>query len=61
VAERVAAQWGELMGAADRVGRPLPALDNLIAATALVDGLTLVTRDTGNIAPGVRVFNPFDP
>lgn len=61
VDERVAARWGELMGAADQAGRPLPALDNLLAATALVHGLTLATRDTGDIAPGVRVFNPFEP
>jgi hypothetical protein len=25
----------------------------------MVHGLTLATRDTGDIAPGVRVFNPF--
>jgi toxin FitB len=59
VDERVAAKWGELMGEADRGGRPLPAIDNLIAATAVVHGLTLATRDIGDIAPGVRVVNPF--
>lgn len=59
VDDRVAAKWGELMGEAERVGRPLPAVDNLLAATAVVRGLTLATRDTGDIAPGVRVFNPF--
>jgi len=59
VDDRVAAKWGELMGEAERVGHPLPAVDNLLAATAEVRGLTLVTRDTGDIAPGVRVFNPF--
>ncbi len=57
--DRVAAKWGELMGEAQRVGRPLPAVDNLLAATAVVHGLTLATRDTGDIAPGVRVLNPF--
>jgi toxin FitB len=59
VDERVAAKWGELMGDADRAGRPLPAVDNLLAATAVVHGLTLATRDTADIAPGVAVFNPF--
>jgi predicted nucleic acid-binding protein len=59
VDDRVAAKWGELMGDAERNGRPLPAVDNLLAATAVVHGLTLATRDTGDIAPGVRVFNPF--
>ena len=57
--DRVAAKWGELMGEAEFHGRPLPAVDNLLAATAVVHGLTLATRDTGDIAPGVRVFNPF--
>lgn len=57
--DRVAAKWGELMGDAERNGRPFPAVDNLLAATAVVHGLTLATRDTGDIAPGVRVFNPF--
>ena len=60
VDERVAGKWGELMGAAERMGRPLPAVDNLLAATAVAHGLTLATRDTGDIAPGVRVLNPFD-
>ena len=60
VNERVAARCGEFMGAADQAGRPLPALDNLGAATAQVYGLTLAARDTGDIAPGVEVFNPFE-
>ena len=60
VDERTAAKWGELMGDAARIGRPLPAVDNLLAATAVVHGLTLATRDTGDMAPGVRVFNPFE-
>jgi len=55
----LAALWGELMGDAERAGHPLPAVDNLLGATAMVHGLTLATRDTGDIAPGVRVFNPF--
>ena len=59
VDELVAAKWGELMGEAERVGHPLPAVDNLLGATAVVHGLTLATRDTGDISPGVRVFNPF--
>ena len=59
VDDAVAAKWGELMGEAERAGSPLPAVDNLLAATAVVHGLTLATRDTGDIAPGVRIFNPF--
>jgi predicted nucleic acid-binding protein len=42
------------------VSRPLPVIDSLQAATALVHGLTLVTRDVDDLA-GVEVplLNPF--
>jgi predicted nucleic acid-binding protein len=55
VDERVAEAWGRL-GVPD----PVPAIDGLIAATALVHGLTIVTRDVGDLArTGVAVFDPF--
>lgn len=38
----VADRWGRLVAQA---GRPLPAIDSLLAATALVHGLTLITRN----------------
>lgn len=60
VDDRVASKWGELLGEAERTGRPLSAVDNLLAATAVIHGLTLATRDTRDIAHGVRVFNPFE-
>jgi len=52
VNEAVAAKWGELMGEAERAGQPLPAVDNLLAATAVIHGLTLAARDTGDMASG---------
>ena len=40
---------------------PRPEVDTLLAATALVHGLTLVTRNVDDVAgTGVRVLNPFD-
>ena len=40
---------------------PRPVRDGLIAATALVHGLTVVTRNTGDFEPtGVAVLNPWD-
>jgi predicted nucleic acid-binding protein len=40
---------------------PRPAQDALIAGTALVHDLTVVTRNVKNFRPmGVRVLNPFD-
>lgn len=40
-----AAIWGEILGEADRIGRPRPAVDAQIAAIARRHGLTLVTRN----------------
>ena len=40
---------------------PRPVVDTLLAATAIVHGLTLVTRNVDDVAgTGVRVLNPFD-
>ncbi len=53
---RVAEVWGRL-----NVPDPLPTVDGLLAATALVHDLTLVTRNVEGIAgTGVRLLNPFD-
>lgn len=51
-------RWGRLMAQA---GRPLPAIDGLLAATALQHDLTLVTRNSKDFADvGVRVINPWE-
>lgn len=53
----VAERWGRI-GIPD----PLPDVDALIAATALVHDLIVVTRNVKHVAPaGVRCFNPFEP
>ena len=53
----VADRWGRLVAAA---GRPLPAIDSLLAATALAHDLVLVTRNTKDFAGlPVQVFNPW--
>ena len=53
----VAERWGRLCVEA---GRPLPAIDSLLAATALAHELTLVTRNLSDFElPGVRVVNPW--
>jgi toxin FitB len=41
---------------------PRAERDALIAATALVHGLTVVTRDVADFAPmGVTLINPWEP
>ncbi len=51
----VSDQWGRMSAV-----RPLPAIDGLLAATALTNGLTLVTRNDRDVAGlGATVFNPF--
>ena len=53
----VAEQWGRLTA---RVKDPLPAIDGLIAATALYHRLTVVTRNETRFAPaGVAIVNPW--
>lgn len=55
----VADEWGRLMA---KAGRPLAAIDSLIAATAACHRLTVVTRNIGVFADtGVDVFNPWQP
>jgi toxin FitB len=41
----VAMRWASLVAQGVRAGRPLPAVDSLIAATALTHDLTVVTRN----------------
>lgn len=58
VDELVALRGGRLLA---KAGQPLPAVDSLIAATALEHGLTLVTRNTQDMArTGASVFNPWE-
>jgi toxin FitB len=54
---RIAEQWGRLNARQRR-----PAVDALIAATALVHGMIVVTRNVRDFAEtGAEVLNPFQP
>ena len=55
VTTEVAEVWGRL-----NLPDPVPVVEGLLAATALVRGWTLVTRNTADVAStGVRLLDPF--
>jgi toxin FitB len=54
---RVADRWGRLR---HQAGRPVPGIDTLLAATALIHGLRIVTRNTQDFQyPDLEVINPW--
>jgi predicted nucleic acid-binding protein len=56
VHEPIAEEWGRL-----NVPDPLPVIDGLLAATAIVHGLTLVTRNVDDVKrTRVPCLNPFE-
>jgi len=60
VNEAIADEWGRLVAQCDARGRPLAAMDGLIAATASVHHLTLVTRNSGDFELALKaVLNPW--
>lgn len=53
---RVADLWGRL-----QVPNPLPTIDSLLAATAIVHDLVLVTRNVKDVyVTGAQCLNPFE-
>ena len=53
-------RWAELLAGLRRTGQAIPIKDSLIAATALVHGLIVVTRNEADFKKaGVKVLNPF--
>jgi predicted nucleic acid-binding protein len=53
--EPIAEAWARIS-----VPDPLPFIDGLLAATAKVHGLTLVTRNVGDVVrTGVSIVDPF--
>lgn len=60
VTDLVAERWGELAASANRSGAHLHVVDGLIAATALVFGVTVVTRNVADFAKTpVPVLDPW--
>jgi predicted nucleic acid-binding protein len=52
--------WADQKWILDQAGKPMPAEDSYIAATAKRHGLTIVTGNNRDFRrPGLKVFNPF--
>lgn len=52
--------WGRLVAQMERIGRPLPAIDSLIAALAIHYNCSLVTRNEDDFRDTcVTVINPW--
>jgi predicted nucleic acid-binding protein len=61
VDREISLEWGRICGDAERIGKKRPSIDSLIAATAIVREMTVVTRNVSDMAGmGVPIFNPFD-
>jgi toxin FitB len=53
-------RWAVLLASLRRSGRAMPIKDSLIATTALVHGLVVVTRNTRDFeSAGVEALDPF--
>jgi len=53
-------KWAELLARLRKAGKAMPIKDSLIAATAMVHSLAVVTRNHIDFAKaGVRVIDPF--
>ena len=58
----VASAWGSLLGDSEKHGKKLPVMDSLIASTAEVHNLTVVTRNIRDMQKcQAKVFNPWEP
>lgn len=58
--QEVARIWGERIAFAQKKGIVVPAIDGLLAATAICHGLHVVTRNTSHFdASGALVCNPW--
>jgi predicted nucleic acid-binding protein len=61
VDDAIATEWGRMLARAETSGHPLPVIDAMIGATAIVHGLSVVTRNTSDIArTGAAIVDPWE-
>lgn len=61
VDQAVAERWGHASAVAQKSGRTPSEIDALLAATAIVHGCVIVTRDLKDFEPfGVELVNPWE-
>lgn len=57
----VARKWGQVQGELEQKGEPMPSIDALIASTALVHNLAIVTRNGKDMKKSkVEIVNPWE-
>lgn len=57
---RVSTKWGSIQGAAELLGKPMHAIDGLIAVSGLVHNCIVVTRNTSDmVQSSVELLNPW--
>lgn len=60
ISPEIAFVWGKLNGENQQNGYVIPVVDGLIASTAIVHNLTVVTENINDfLKTGSRVFNPW--
>ena len=58
---KVATKWGSIQGLAEKAGKPMPAIDGLIAVSGLFYNCTVVTRNISDMEQSsAELFNPWE-
>lgn len=57
----IAVKWGEIDAISESSGNKMPVIDGLLAATAIIENLIVVTRNEKDITKSAcRIFNPWN-
>ena len=58
ITPEISRYWGNVQGELEKQGKPMPIIDGLIATTALVHDMILVTRNVDDVVrSGVKIHN----